>query len=234
MATPATSAELRGARPAARDRIEPPPTRIEIQHPAPAVDAGRYPAKRCVGDTVDVSADVFRDGHDLLRAVVRYRRLGEEQFRESEMDRIDAHLGGVRWAGHFVLDAIGRWEYTIEAWTDVFATWRDELARKVAAGQHDLAGELSEGMLLLERALESSSADPERSLIEHALRTLRDDAAPESAKHDVALGEELSAAVERAAERHGVASLPAPLAIEVDRVRARFGSWYELFPRSFG
>ena len=67
------------------------------------------------------------------------------------MRRIDAHLDGVRWAGEFDVDRIGRWEYTVEAWTDVFGTWRDELERKIEAGQHDLAGELSEGALLLAR-----------------------------------------------------------------------------------
>ena len=68
-----------------------------------------------------VSADIFRDGHDLLRAVVRSRGPGEDEFRESEMRRIDAHLGGVRWAGSFPVESMGRWEFTIEAWTDVFA-----------------------------------------------------------------------------------------------------------------
>jgi starch synthase (maltosyl-transferring) len=198
------------------------------------VDAGRYPAKRCVGDTVAVSADILRDGHDLLRAVVRARGPGEAEFREFEMRRTDAHLGGVRWAGSFRVDSMGRWEFTIEAWTDVFATWRDELARKVGAGQHDLAGELSEGTLLLEQALARCQANADRALVEHALRALRDDGAPESAKHDVALGEELRAAVQRVAERHGAATLREPLIIEVDRVRARFGAWYELFPRSWG
>ena len=63
--------------------------------------------------------------------------------------RIDAHLGGVRWAGRFTVDRPGVWQYTIEAWTDQFGTWRDELARKVAGGQPDLSGELSEGVVLL-------------------------------------------------------------------------------------
>jgi starch synthase (maltosyl-transferring) len=115
----------------------------------------------------------------------------------------------------------------------VFATWRDELARKVAAGQHDLAGELSEGRLLLERALENARDSADQSLIDHAIRTLDDATAPESAKHDVALGDELSLAVERTQERHGVVALDW-LCVEVDRVRARFGAWYELFPRSWG
>ena len=73
------------------------------------------------------------------------------------MHRIDAHLGGVRWAGSFDVDRQGSWEYTVEAWTDVFGTWRDELERKVAAQQHDLAGELSEGVLLLKAAKKAAT-----------------------------------------------------------------------------
>ena len=78
---------------------------IEIQYPEPVVDGGRFPAKRCVGDSVAVSADIFRDGHDLLRAVVRYRGPGERRWREAELHRIDAQLDGVRWAGEFDVDA---------------------------------------------------------------------------------------------------------------------------------
>src|SRR5579875_2883355 len=149
MASSATSSRPRGSRAPQRGPAEPAPTRIEIQYPSPSVDAGQYPAKRCVGDTVEVSADIFRDGHDLVRAVVRYRGPEDTDWRESELQRTDAHLGGVRWGGEFTVDRMGRFEYTFEAWTDVFGTWRDELARKVAADQHDLGGEMSEGVLLL-------------------------------------------------------------------------------------
>src|SRR5437764_12249488 len=89
-----------------------PPKRIEIQYPEPSVDDGKYAAKRCVGDTVTVSADIFRDGHDLLRGVIRYRHAGDTDWREAEMRRIDVHLGGVRWAGSFQVDRLGAWEYT--------------------------------------------------------------------------------------------------------------------------
>ncbi len=214
------------------------PNRIVIQYPSPSVDDGRYPAKRCVGDRVTVEADIFRDGHDLLRAVVRYRGPQDDDFAEIEMHRIDAHLDGVRWAGTFTVDRTGRWEYTVEAWTDVFGTWRDELERKLAAGQHDLAGEMSEGVVLLQQALahaeEALAHAEDKGLIEHALATLSDDTVPEIAKHDVALGPELFEAVERAQPRHGKATLEPALPIEVDRIRARFGAWYELFPRSWG
>ncbi len=208
--------------------------RIVIQYPAPVVDNGRFPAKRCIGDRVVVTADIFRDGHEFLRAVVRYRAPRGRTWKEAEMRQLDADIDGVRWMGSFAVDRIGRWEYTIEAWTDVFGTWRNELERKLAAGQTDLAGEMSEGVVLLQAALGRASAAADRKLIEHALATLADDAVPETAKHDAALGPELFAAVERSQERHGAVSLEAALPIDVDRVRARFGAWYELFPRSWG
>ena len=211
-----------------------PPQRIEIQYPSPSVDGGSFPAKRCVGDTVRIEADIFRDGHEMLRAVVRSRGPGEDRWRESEMHRIDAHLDGVRWAGEFDVDRIGSWEYTVEAWTDAFGTWRDELERKLAAGQHDLLGEMSEGIVLLRTAAENARNKGDRTLIAHALETLEDTGIPETAKHDVALGPELFEAVERSQPRQGKTSLAQPQRIEVDRARARFGSWYELFPRSWG
>jgi starch synthase (maltosyl-transferring) len=235
MANPATGVQPASvAAPARRPTSPEPPMRIVIQYPQPAVDGGFFPAKRCAGDTVIVEADVFRDGHELLKSVVRYRGPGDKSHSEAPMHRIDAHLGGVRWAGRFDVDRIGRWEYTIQAWTDVFGTWRDELERKVAAGQHDLAGELSEGVLLLKAAVRSAPSTGDMALIEHTIGALQDEKAPESAKIDVALGSELLAAVERGEERHGSVTLGQPLTIEVDRTQARFGAWYEMFPRSWG
>ena len=213
---------------------DPLPKRIWIQLPEPAVDDGRFPAKRSVDDLITVEADVFRDGHDLLRAVVRYRRPGGSRWHETEMVRIDAHLGGVRWGTEFSVDEIGRWEYTIEAWTDVFGTWRDELARKVAAGQHDLAGELSEGIVLLHDAARRAASHDDRAAIELAIQTLRGNGIPDGARYEAALDANLFEVVERTQERHGAVTLKQPLNLDVDRVRARFSSWYELFPRSWG
>jgi starch synthase (maltosyl-transferring) len=205
-----------------------PPARIRINYPAPTVDGGRYPAKRCVGDTVKVSADVFRDGHEILRAVVRYKAPGARRWLEAPLQPVDAHINGVRWEGEFTVETQGRWEWTIEAWSDLFATWRDELQRKVAAGQADLAGEMSEGVVLLEDAANRAQAGDDRATIERALDALKGGAAPEAA-----LAPDLFEAVERTAERHGATRLSATIGLEVDRVRARFSSWYELFPRSW-
>jgi len=106
-----------------------PPPRIRIEDPAPSIDCGRHPAKACVGDTVDAYATIFKDGHDVLRAVVRYHGPGED-WQEVEMRRIDAHVDGDRWQGSFPVTRQGRYHFTFEAWTDQFATWRREIERK--------------------------------------------------------------------------------------------------------
>ncbi|MGH2899775.1 MAG: maltotransferase domain-containing protein, partial [Solirubrobacteraceae bacterium] len=126
-----------------------PPPRIEIGQPAPMIDCGRHPSKRTVGDAVAVSADIFADGHDVLRAVVRSLAPGARRWEENPLHRVDAHIDGDRWAGAFPVDRLGRHRWTIEAWVDAFASWREELQRKLDAGQQDFGGELSEGEVLL-------------------------------------------------------------------------------------
>jgi starch synthase (maltosyl-transferring) len=211
-----------------------PPRRIRIAKPAPMLDAGRYAPKRCVGDVVAVSADIFRDGHEKLRAVVKYKAPGGRRWLEAEMRAVDAHISGVRWAAEFEVTTTGSWQYTIEAWTDRWATWHDELRRKVEADlDEDLSGEISEGVVLLQRALERCKG-PAKESIQEAHAVLTDPDATMQRKFDVALGPELFSAMEEAQEREGVTQLDKPLPVEVDRVRARFGAWYELFPRSWG
>jgi starch synthase (maltosyl-transferring) len=203
-----------------------PPNRIRIEHPAPTVDDGRWPVKRTVGDTVDVGADIFRDGHEVLRAVVRYKAPGDRRWHESPLVAVDAHHDGVRWEGAFTVEEPGVTQWTIQAWVDLFAGWRDELARKVDFGQPDLGGELSEGAVLLRAAAERASGEAARRLAAAAEAVLTDP--------QVGLDPELLALVEEVQERTEATELPAPLQVDVDRTLARFGSWYELFPRSWG
>ena len=117
--------------------------RIYVSDVTPQVDCGRWPAKACVGDRVEVTATIARDGHETLRAVVRFRR-PKGRWREEPL----ASLGNDRFAGSFPVDAVGRWRFQIEAWVDRHAGWVSEHDRKAAAGQADLAGELAEGRAL--------------------------------------------------------------------------------------
>ena len=171
------------------------PARIQIQEVSPLVDCGRYPVKRTVGDAVGVTARIFRDGHETLGAAVRHKRPDATRWSETPLEP----LGNDLWAGSFEVDRPGLWSFRIEAWVDRVASFQDELRRKVAAGQADLAGELSEGAVLL---------GAEELTVEKAL------AAPAGARSEKAWS--------------------ATFSVDVDRVLARFGSWYELFPRSWG
>jgi starch synthase (maltosyl-transferring) len=172
-----------------------PPARIQIQAVWPTLDCGRYPVKRTLGRSVEVWADVFRDGHEILRADVKYRPLGSRRYLRTPMEHVESD----RWMGAFEPTALGRWQFAIEAWVDRAASWRHELARKFEAGQDDLSSELAEGAALL--------GAPSLTVEEGLADTTED--------------------------HSEVTSAPA-LEVDVDRERASFGAWYELFPRSWG
>ncbi len=143
---------------------EPPrkrPPRIQIQEVWPSLDCGRWPVKRTAGETLEVSATIFADGHDMLRAAVCSRAPGARRWAETPME----HLGNDRWLGALTVEALGRWQYAVVAWVDRFASWRNELERKVEAGQADLSSELAEGARLLGAKTltldEALAADPD-------------------------------------------------------------------------
>jgi starch synthase (maltosyl-transferring) len=209
------------------------PPRIQILDPTPSVDCGRFAAKRTVGETMRIGAEIFSDGHDVVRAVVRVREPGSKHWRESSLRRIDAHIDGDRWAGEFDVTRLGRYTWTIEAWIDPFAGWRDELRRKIEAGQTDLSGELSEGEVLLEQAARRAKGD-ERRRIAAAVDVLRDPASSDRLRQQTALDPELAEVVERNPDRGRSTVMAQRLHVDVDPVRARVGAWYELFPRSWG
>ena len=114
-----------------------PPPRIQILNVWPEIDCGRYAVKRTLGDPVGVWADVFRDGHETVQAAVRYRRVGTRSWRQVPMEHHEAD----RWHGSFEPDALGRWQFGVEAWVDRAASWRDEVQRKVDSGQKSIAVE---------------------------------------------------------------------------------------------
>ena len=208
------------------------PSSILIEDLFPLLDGGRYRVKRCPGDAVRPSATIFRDGHDRLRAVVRFKAPGASRWQEVPMSRVDAHLDGDRWSGEFTVDALGRWSWQIVAWTDRFASWQEEVARKLAAGQQELDSELAEGTALLSDAL-TRAKGAERETISRAFDLLADDSADSQARREVAHDDVLLEACARWPDRSGGAR-SAMVEVDVERERARFGAWYELFPRSWG
>ncbi|HKC99620.1 MAG TPA: maltotransferase domain-containing protein, partial [Methylomirabilota bacterium] len=127
--------------------IDAPRRTVVIESVAPAVDGGRYPIKREVGAVLEVSADIFKDGHDVLVAYLQYRRDGERAWREAPM----RHVDNDRWAGAFTLAETGRYRYTIEALPEPFLSWVADLEKRHAGGQ-DLASALGEGLALIRAA----------------------------------------------------------------------------------
>jgi starch synthase (maltosyl-transferring) len=203
---------------------------VVIERVRPEIDCGRYRAKAVAGDLVEVAADIFRDGPDMLQAGVRFKGPGDARWTLTPM----VHVDNDRWSGSFRPTAVGRYRYTIEAWTDHFGTWRDALRRRVEAGQ-EVSLELEEGALLLERhlALVPKKARP---VLERAIEALRAPGGPATSPEDPRVAAAIDPAVLRLAHGHpdrSRSTLYEPtLELTVDRPLARFGAWYEFFPRS--
>ena len=210
--------------------------RLAIETVTPTVDGGRFPAKRTVGCAVRVEADILIDGHEKLAAVVLFRVLGAKEWREARMDPV----GNDRFAASFPLEAVGRHEFTIEAWRDVFATYRNELDKKFAAGL-DVSLELIEGRHLVEDALASAKTMKRPELVKRLTalhRSVRVDVAGDRAAMATQVGALLASQTREDlfdADRRAFATRPeVTFPIDAERTQASFASWYELFPRSLG
>src|SRR5918999_1531602 len=201
---------------------------IVIERVRPEIDGGRFPAKRVVGEACIVSADIFKEGHDQLAARVRYRGPGEGEWSYVAMPY---DYNADRWAGAFPLDRIGEWRFTVEAWTDVFSTWRSGLEKKVAAGQ-DVSVELLEGAEILERAARACKDRGARAALAQAATTLRDTYGTVADRARTALDPGLFAIATQHPPRDDLTEYSRQLLVTVDRVRAAFAAWYEMFPRS--
>jgi starch synthase (maltosyl-transferring) len=199
--------------------------RVVIEGVYPEIDGGRFPVKRVVGERVVVEADIFADGHDALAAVLLWRHEEEPEWREVPM----ALLGNDRWRAEFTADRLGRYLYTLEAWVDRFETWRQGLAKKVEAGQ-DVRADLLVGAELVAQAAARAAGDARRRL-EGWAAALRAPDDPAAAV-ELALGAALRAEVARHPDRARATRYGRELAVVVDRERARFSAWYEMFPRS--
>ncbi len=201
------------------------PSRVIIEGVSPEIDAGQFPIKRTVGEAVVVFADVFAEGHDVLSVVVKHRRLGEESWNEVTM----SPLGNDRWTARFTVGTQGRHEYTIEAWVDHFASWRSEVAKKFDAGQ-DVSSELLEGARFLEQAAPRANAQ-DRGTLEAQAKVVKgsDD---QASRVRAGLDSTIEALMKQYCDRSGGSTYEHRLGITVERERARYGSWYEFFPRS--
>jgi starch synthase (maltosyl-transferring) len=202
-------------------------TKLVIEHVQPSLDGGRYAVKHVVGDTCRVGADIYRDGHDLLAARVRYKAPRSRSWRSVRM-RYD--YDNDRWYGEFQLDVLGTWRFTVEAWTDLFATWRDALEKKVAANL-EVSVELLEGWELLKGAETLAGATDSRQ-IANAAKAMTNARAAVADRIDAALSPELAKIMDGLVDPGEITRHDVEYRVVVDRPSALFAAWYEMFPRS--
>lgn len=219
------TAPLRTSRPPPPEPSAPP--RLIIEHVSPTVDSGAHPVKRVQFDHLEVSADIFKDGHDLIAARVLVRRAGDGEYKHVPM-RYEYNPD--RWFASFELDQIGMWEFTIEAWPDSFGTWRAELAKRIEADQ-DVRPELLEGARMVRRRAQFLKSEATPRLMGFA-EQLENKAAHLDDRISVANSEELGELMLGPLEAEEVTRIRPWYKVYVDRKSAAFASWYELFPRS--
>ncbi len=213
-------------------------SRVVIEGVEPQVNGGRYPACRIVGDTVTVSAAIFADGHDHLAARLLYRPKSERRWRTAPM----VEMGNDVWSASFVADQLGSWSFTVEGWVDHLDTWNSDLKKRLEAqpdpDQPDASAmaqniplALRTGALLLEQAAGRAKAGDAKKLTGavHALRQLADQDAP---VYEYPLNPEMLTLAAKYPDLSFATKFATELPLWVDRERARYSTWYELFPRS--
>ena len=214
-----------------------PHRRVLIEAVAPAVDDGRFPARRVIGQPIDVEADVFADGHDVLKVILCHRLTpfgaSEERWRVREMRA----LGNDRWTARITPDSTGWVDYVVIGWVDAFETWRHEIDVKVKAGV-SVVSELLEGAAMIRGVSDRLLGDDERDAIRRAAgqrlmqraRTIAGDD-PEPDRVQAALAAELAADM-AAFDPPDNPATSGTYRARVEREAAGFAAWYEMFPRS--
>ena len=197
-----------------------------IENLQPLVDGGRYPIKRIVGEDLLVEADIFKDGHDVVAAVLKWRVLEKRQWRETPMTFVDND----RWRGVCTLYDSAIYEYTIEAWTDKFSGWRGEFTAKFGAGISELRSEALEGAALLKAASQRAHDRTDSArLLELSRRICK---AGNTEINQIAQSGEREMLMATYADRAGATQYAPVPRVVVDRPAAQTGAWYEFFPRS--
>ncbi|MEX0678380.1 MAG: alpha-1,4-glucan--maltose-1-phosphate maltosyltransferase [Pirellulales bacterium] len=198
--------------------------RVAIENVQPAVDCGRFAIKRTVGETVTVTADVFADGQDVVKAALLHREQGTDAWHEVAM----TPLANDRWRGDFQVDEIGRHEYTVRAWVDAFESWQRDLKKRLDAGQN-VAVDLSIGAALVGDAAQRAGAGDDARRLRDWQKRLE---GPQGLSVYQAGALELEPLMRRHPDRRFAVECDPPFAVVVDREKARYSTWYELFPRS--
>jgi starch synthase (maltosyl-transferring) len=199
---------------------------IVIENLQPLIDAGRYPIKRIIGEDLTVEADIFKDGHDVVAAILKWRVLGKRAWRETPMNFVDND----RWRGVCTLYEQDIHEYTVEAWTDSFRSWQAEFTKKFEAGISDLQSEALEGAALVEGASRRARDRADRKRLQEFSQQISTGANSEI--HAIAQSGELEVLMATYPDRSASTQYDPPPRAVVDRPVALIAAWYEFFPRS--
>ena len=204
--------------------------RVVIENVSPEIDCGTYPIKRIINEEIEVTADIFGDGHDKVAATLLYReaRTGRGKERKWQEERM-TFLENDRWTAKFQAGKEGYYEYTLSAWIDHFSTWQYGLKKKSEANQ-PLKTELLIGVELMEEALSRANASQKKKL-KAAIEILKDEKQQEKAL-TTAFDESLSEVMYITRDRDVATVYDKALTVRVERKKALFSAWYELFPRS--
>ncbi len=193
----------------------------------PELAAGRFPVKRVVGDTFEVSADILREGHEALAAVLKYRTVKDTTWREVPMQYVDND----RWVGRFPLEENTRYLYTLEAYPDAYRSWAVDIEKRLAAGM-EVTSELLEGTALLRPAL-ARAVGADKKRIQERLAELERATTPLQQAR-ILLADDTAELVENYPDRSAATTYDRELEVVVDRPLAQCAAWYEMFPRSQG
>lgn len=199
---------------------------VVIENLDPLIDCGRFAVKRVIGEDLVVQADIFKDGHDVVAAALKWRKKGARRWEETDMKP----LGNDRWQGVCSFHEIGPHEVTVEAWPDFFESWREEYRKKFEGGQRQLESEILEGTAWIRAAAKRARSRREKTALEKAAKEL-ENSAPEEVLPLVD-NPEILTLMHLNPDRTETTLAPVTLPVWVDRQRARFAAWYEFFPRS--
>ncbi len=200
--------------------------RIVIEAVRPEINCGRFPVKRVPGELVTVEADIFADGHDTVAAAIVYRKSEDREWSEAAMEP----LANDRWRGSFPVAELGRYRYTLTAWIDRFNSWRQGVLKKVDSGQ-DVSVDLSVGSRMLEEAIQRATSHDAKILLRWVELLESPDGAEEERLHLV-LSPETASLMRAYPDRSLAFTYAREMEVVVERERAAFGAWYEMFPRS--
>jgi starch synthase (maltosyl-transferring) len=200
-------------------------SRVVVENVEPQLDGGRFAIKRVIGEAVVVEADLLADGHDEISASLLYRKEGASDWTSVPM----TSLGNDRWTGTFTPMEIGAFRYSVRGWIDHFKTWRRDLVKRYKAGQ-EIDLELLVGAELLTQAAGRATARDAVKLKQFA--SFLSSKMPTSERFARIMDDDVSQLIGRYPDLHAAGHADQELPLWVDRERARFSTWYELFPRS--